>query len=173
MSETKKENKHSIHHSTGKDNWATPKWLFDKLNEIWKFSLDAACVKETALCSKYFTPEDNSLIQDWSKDIVFLNPPYSNLKPWMEKVSESYEMGATIVILIPSRTDTKAFQDYAAKVCDCICFIKGRLVFIDPDNRDVKQDSAPFPSCIIVLDKKLNKSKIDCLKSLGLTMRNI
>lgn len=168
-----KKNKHAVHHSSGKDVWCTPKWLFDKLNAVWNFTLDAACMKETALCKKYYTPDDNSLIQDWSSETVWLNPPYSDLKPWMEKVEESYNAGTTIVILIPSRTDTKAFQLHAAKRCDCICFIKGRLIFIDPDNPDKKQDSAPFPSCIIVLDKNLTQEKIDCLKSLGLTMRNI
>ncbi|AXC38863.1 UNVERIFIED_ORG: hypothetical protein [Escherichia phage CMSTMSU] len=59
------EEKQSVHFSTGKDNWTTPKDFFEDLDELWEFTLDAACVKETALCDKFFTPEDNSLEQDW------------------------------------------------------------------------------------------------------------
>lgn len=169
-----KKDKHSVHFSSGNDVWCTPKWLFDDLNELWKFTLDAACMKETALCSKYYTPDDNSLIQDWNNDIVWLNPPYSDLKPWLSKAVESYKSGSTVVILVPARTDTQAFQYYAAKECSCICFIKGRLKFVDP-NRDpnARQDSAPFPSCLIVLDDNLTVEKIDYLKTLGLVMKNV
>lgn len=166
-------NKLSVHFSSESDTWNTPKWLFDELNEIWKFTLDAACLPTSALCDKYFTPEDNSLVQDWGNEICFLNPPYSDLKPWLNKSVDAYNNGATVVILVPSRTDTQAFQNYAAKYCDCICFIKGRLKFQDPINREESKANAPFPSCIIVLDKNLTQDKIDYLKTLGLVMKNI
>lgn len=169
-----KKDKHSVHYTSGNDVWCTPKWLFDKLNDIWHFTLDAACMTETALCTKHYTPDDNSLIQDWSTDIVWLNPPYSDLKTWLSKATEEFNKGSTVMILVPSRTDTKAFHDYAAKECSCICYIKGRLKFIDP-NKDpaLKQDAAPFPSCLIVLDNDLTDEKIECLKSLGLVMKNV
>lgn len=137
------------------------------------FTLDAACVKETALCKKYYTPEDDSLIQDWNNEIIWLNPPYSDLKTWLSKATYAYKNGATAVILVPSRTDTYAFQDFAGKESDCICFIKGRLTFIDPAKPDEKADPAPFPSCLIVLDRNLTQEKIDYLKTLGTVMRNI
>ncbi|MHC1859264.1 phage N-6-adenine-methyltransferase, partial [Escherichia coli] len=121
---------------------------------------------ETALCDKFFTPEDNSLEQDWGNNIVWLNPPYSDLKTWLSKAVDAFNKGATVLILVPSRTDTIAFQDYAAKVCDCICFLKGRLKFGIPEEPDKKTDSAPFPSCLIVLDKYLTPAKINYLKSI-------
>lgn len=107
-------------------------------------------------------------------EVCWCNPPYDDLKSWLSKATHAYHQGATVVMLVPSRTDTQAFQDYAAKHCDCICFIKGRLKFEDPTKRaDEKPNTAPFPSCIIVLDRNLTKEKIDYLKTLGLVMRNV
>lgn len=168
-----KKDKHGVHFSSGKDDWCTPIELFEKLDALWHFTLDAACWDETALCDQYFTPSDNSLEQDWGNHIVWLNPPYSDIKTWFMKVSDAYTKGATIMSLVPSRTDTQAFQDYAVKDCNCICFIKGRLKFKDPNEPDKKTDAAPFPSCLVVLDKNLTQEKLECLQSLGLVMKNV
>lgn len=168
-----KKDKHSVHYSSESQTWNSPKWLFKELDEHWNFTLDAACIESSALCDKFFTPEDNSLVQDWSNDITYLNPPYNDLKTWLSKATEEYERGSTVVILVPSRTDTQAFQNYAVKHCSCICFIKGRLKFEDPTKRDEKTNTAPFPSCIIVLDRNLTQNKIDYLKTLGTVMKNV
>lgn len=164
----------SIHYSSESQTWNTPRKLFRDIDAHWKFTLDAACLPNSALCKKYYTPEDNSLIQDWGTEIVWLNPPYDDLKTWLTKAVDAYKKGATVVILVPSRTDTQAFQLYAAKECSCVCFIKGRLKFFDPD-RDItkKENPAPFPSCIIVLDDNLTDAKIQYLKTLGLVMKNV
>lgn len=169
-----KKDKHAIHYSSESQTWNSPKWLFDDLNKLWNFTLDAACIPSSALCTKYFTPDDNSLIQDWGTEIVWLNPPYDDLKTWLSKATDAYNKGASVVLLVPSRTDTQAFQNYAAKMCSCVCFIKGRLKFADPTKREGEQkNSAPFPSCIIVLDRNLTQEKIDYLKTLGLVMKNV
>lgn len=168
-----KKDKHSVHYTSGKDNWCTPVDLFKKLDDIWHFTLDTACVKETALCDNFFTPEDDGLSQDWGINICWNNPPYSDIKSWLAKCTEAYQNGATVMILVPSRTDTKAFQDYACPVASAITFIKGRLKFVDPEQPDRDVTVAPFPSCLIVLDKNLTQEKINCLKSLGNTMVNI
>jgi site-specific DNA-methyltransferase (adenine-specific) len=168
-------NDKSIHYSSGKDIWCTPPKLFNDLNSLWNFTLDAACMKETALCKKYFTPDDNSLIQDWSTDTVWLNPPYSDLKTWLGKAVQEYKRGATVVMLVPSRTDTIAFQNFAVPECSCICFVKGRITFIDPEETDLdkKKNPAPFPSCLLILDNDLTEEKIEYLKTLGRVMKNV
>lgn len=73
----------------------------------------------------------------------FVNPPYSQLKEWCKACYEHSLKGATVVMLIPSRTDTKAWHDYVMKA-DEIRFIKGRLKFGNSKN------SAPFPSAIVI-----------------------
>jgi len=60
----------------------------------------------------------------------------------MKKAYESALAGATVVCLVPARTDTAWWFDYCAK--GEIRFIKGRLKFGGSKN------VAPFPSAIIV-----------------------
>ncbi|KKL73230.1 hypothetical protein LCGC14_2077040, partial [marine sediment metagenome] len=87
-------------------------------------------------------------------DNVFVNPPYSSIKLWVRLCYEYSLEGHLVVMLIPSRTDTRWWHDYVMKA-DEIRFIKGRLKFNDG------KGSAPFPSAIVVfrLPTKRSKSK--------------
>ena len=78
-----------------------------------------------------------------------MNPPYGRkIGAWMRKALES---NTTVVCLVPARTDTKWWHDYAMKASE-IRFVKGRLKFGDSKN------SAPFPSAIIVFREKNNEN---------------
>lgn len=103
----------SVHFSSKSNEWYTPQYLFDELNEKYQFTLDPCASHENAKCDKYFTIEDDGLTKDWSKDIVFMNPPYGrNIKHWIKKAYEESVKGATVVCLIPARTDTTYWHDY-------------------------------------------------------------
>ena len=125
--------------------WATPREFFRKLDSQFDFTLDPCARSHNALCSKYFTPDDDGLIQDWSGNKVFVNPPYGRgIGHWVKKAyEEGCKDGTTVVMLIPARTDTKYWHDYAMKA-DEIRLIKGRLKFGGGKN------SAPFPSAVVV-----------------------
>ena len=56
--------------------WGTPERLFRALNDLHHFSLDPAATSENAKCEKYFTAEDNGLIQSWEGHTSFCHPPY-------------------------------------------------------------------------------------------------
>lgn len=134
-----------VHYSSNTNEWSTPIDTFNELNKEFNFTLDPCSTKENAKCDKFFTIEDDGLLQDWSKDVVFMNPPYGReIKYWIKKAYEESKKGSTVVCLIPSRTDTKYWHDYIFKYAYDIRFIKGRLKF-----GDVKTP-APFPSAIIV-----------------------
>ncbi len=66
----------SVHFSSKSNEWTTPQYLFDELNDEFNFTLDPCATDENAKCSKYFTIEDDGLSKDWSNDVVFMNPPY-------------------------------------------------------------------------------------------------
>lgn len=126
------------------DDWATPIELFNKLNQIFKFTLDVCASHQNAKCEKYYTVKENGLIQEWS-DVSWCNPPYGRkIGLWVKKAYEENLKGKTIVLLLPSRTDTKWFHDYIYNQHE-IDFIKGRLKFNDGKN------SAPFPSMIVYM----------------------
>lgn len=84
------------------------------------------------------------LTKSWDNEVVFCNPPYSDISNWVDK---GFCSNATSVFLIPARTDTKYFHNFCAKAKE-IRFIKGRLKFSDSKN------AAPFPSCLVVFDGK-------------------
>lgn len=159
--------------STGKDDWETPKEFFEKLNKEFNFTLDPCSSNKNHKCSKYYTEIDDGLSKDWSGEIVFCNPPYSvpenpckpnctkksclkrgyhitEYKPGQEDwIKKCYEEGkkTTVVMLIPSRTDTKAFHDYILGKSE-IRFIKGRLKFVGA------KDPAPFPNMLVIYKPK-------------------
>ena len=127
--------------SSATDEWSTPQDVFYKLNEEFSFTLDPCANDTNHKCKKYFTKTENGLLQNWDDEIVFCNPPYGReIGKWVKKAAESK---ATVVMLLPARTDTKWFHDYIYEKAE-IRFIKGRLKFGEAQN------SAPFPSMVVI-----------------------
>ena len=106
------------------EKWRTPKALFDRLNDEFKFEIDLCAEPNTALCDKFFTKDDDALKQKWS-GVCWINPPYGNqIAAWMEKAYfESRNPGTVIVCLIPSRTDTDWWHRFVMRSNE-IRFIK-------------------------------------------------
>lgn len=117
------------------DEWRTPQSLFDKLDKEFNFDSDPCPDLDNTL-------KEGIIEGEWSKR-VFVNPPYSKISDWVETAVEHSKEGNLVVMLIPSRTDTKWWHDYVMKASE-IRFIKGRLKFSGHKN------SAPFPSCIVI-----------------------
>ena len=131
--------------SSKTDMWSTPQEFYDKLNDEFNFTLDPCATEDNAKCDNFFTVDDDGLKQDWSGNIVFCNPPYGRaIKDWVKKsYEESLKNNTTVVMLIPSRTDTIYFHEFIYGKAE-IRFIKGRLKFGDAKN------SAPFPSIVVI-----------------------
>ena len=135
--------------SSKSNEWETPADLYNKLNKRFKFTLDPCCTHVNHKCEKYYTIEEDGLSKSWEGETVFVNPPYGNIGKWVKKAyEESTENGATVVMLIPSRTDTRYWHDYIMQSASAIYFIKGRLKFVNPFTS--VSNSAPFPSAVIV-----------------------
>lgn len=130
--------------SSATDQWATPQSFFDEWNAIFRFTLDVCADASNAKCPRFFDREADGLAQDWSLDVCWMNPPYGReIGRWVAKAYRQSLKGATVVCLLPARTDTAWWHDYvipAAKVT----FIRGRLKFGTATN------SAPFPSAVAV-----------------------
>ena len=135
--------------TSNKDDWETPRLLFDELDAEFGFTLDPASSNSNAKCENHYTKEDDGLSQDWGGYTVFCNPPYSrNMYEWVQKCyQEAQKPGTKVVMLIPARTDTRYFHDFIYRKASEIRFIKGRLKF---ENDGVAGQSAPFPSMIVV-----------------------
>lgn len=131
--------------SSKEEKWATPQDFFDKLNDEFHFTLDAAASPDNAKCTNYFTEEQDGLAQSWGGHTVWCNPPYCRKTGlWVKKAYEEHQRtGCTVVMLLPSRTDVRWFHDYILGKAE-IRFIKGRLKFGGNKN------SAPFPSIVVI-----------------------
>lgn len=125
------------------DEWSTPEDLFYKLNIQFHFTLDPCCTHENAKCIKHYTINENGLLQSWENEIVFCNPPYSNVYEWLQKAMKEK---ALTVCLLPSRTGTKWFHECVLNGSSYFRFLRGRLKFGNSKN------SAPFDSLLVVYD---------------------
>jgi len=145
--------------------WCTPQSFFDELNKEFGFTLDPCATDISAKCKKYFTAIDDGLKQNWGGHTVFVNPPYGRqIHRWVKKCyEESLKPKTTVVLLMPSRTDTRYFHDYILGKAE-IRFIKGRLKFVNLDtdvgreNRVEEMTPAPFPSLLAIF-KQPKKEK--------------
>jgi site-specific DNA-methyltransferase (adenine-specific) len=135
----------SVHFSSQTPEWPTPQWLFDLLDKEFAFTLDPCSTHTNAKCAKHFTREDDGLLKSWGEEVVFMNPPYgTEIAKWMAKAHTSaMHESATVVCLVPARTDTAWWHKYAMK--HEIRLLRGRLKFGDGKN------SAPFPSAVVVM----------------------
>lgn len=134
----------NIHFSSKTVEWATPPGFAEKYGP---FDLDPAATAENAKAPKFFTKAEDGLAQDWGSGRVWLNPPYGRgiTGLWVKKAYEASLKGATVVCLLPARTDTKWFHDYVLPYGK-IKFLKGRLKF------GGGKDSAPFPSMVVTFN---------------------
>jgi len=140
--------------SSKTNEWETPQWFFDELNKEFNFTLDP-CSNENHKCNKFFTIKEDGLKQDWSKDIVFMNPPYGgHTGDWIKKALEESRKGAVVVCLIVSATDRSYWHDYIFPYASQIRFIRGRLTFGSANS------TAPFASAIIIFSNKHYSTKI-------------
>jgi len=142
-----------VHFSARRLTWRTPAELFDDLNDEFQFTLDAAASVENALCSQFYTEIENALQQDWSWAIrVWVNPPYGRgVIDWVRKAYLESRKGALVCMLLPSRTGTQWFYEFAPMARD-VRFLRGRLKFDDGGN------SAPFDSLLLIFDGRNNGS---------------
>lgn len=134
-------NKHLL--TSKNEEWETPQFLFNELNETYDFDLDVCASETNKKCHKFYSKDDNSLDKYWIGS-CWMNPPYGkSIATWMKKAYESHVKNkALVVCLVPCRTDTQWWHDYAIQ--GSIFFIKGRIRFVGASQ------PAPFPSAIIV-----------------------
>lgn len=145
------------------DDRATPPEIFDPLNERFGFNLDVCALPHNAKCERYFTPDDDGLEQAW-EGRVWCNPPYSNIRPWVEKAWRSFESGEveTIVMLVPAnRTEQAWWQDTVEPFRDRrdsplrVEFLRGRQRFIAHDATNVgKNERPPFGCCLLIWNRR-------------------
>lgn len=154
--------KNSALFTSDNSEWETPADLYAALDAEFGFGLDVCAWDWNAKAPAWLTIFEDALSLDWVwvmrevlgvEPVAWMNPPYGRqIVKWIKKAVEEAKNGATVVCLVPARTDTEWWSyvwDHKKHKprpwCKQIRFLKGRLKFgggLGP---------APFPSAIIVL----------------------
>lgn len=154
------------------DNLETPWDFFEPLNARFGFTLDVAALPHNAKCDTFFDPHDNGLTQRWSGERVWCNPPYSDIRTWVEKAWREFDCEdygepdppESIVMLLPAnRTEQGWWQDLVEPHRDTragtrglrIEFLRGRLRFIKHGHDKVEPNQRPpFGCCLLIWENR-------------------
>ncbi len=114
------------------DDYETPKEIYDELDAEFKFDFDP--------CPS--NPAFDGLSIQWKRS-NYVNPPYSNPRPWVAKPIEEARKGKTCVLLLRADPSTNYFHRLIMPNAREVRFRRGRIKF------DGKSP-APFASMIVV-----------------------
>jgi phage N-6-adenine-methyltransferase len=133
------------------DNWATPRDIYDKLNEEFSFDFDPCPLNEGEI-----TPDKDGLLIQWGQR-NFINPPYSKKlkEAFVRRAVQEYKNGKLCVMLLPVSTSTSLFHDWIKPHATEIRFFRGRIPFEGVNTFGVKvgKGSAPMhDSMLCVFD---------------------
>lgn len=137
------------------DDRATTPEVFDPLHARFGFTVDVAAAEHNAKCDRYFTIDDDGLSQCWAGEVVWCNPPYSDIAPWLRKAWD--EPDATIVMLLPAnRTEQGWWQDHIEPHRDrggrlTTEFLRGRLRFLKPGQTTIGPNERPPFGCVLAI----------------------
>ncbi|HCJ7642928.1 TPA: phage N-6-adenine-methyltransferase [Enterobacter hormaechei subsp. xiangfangensis] len=120
-----------------RDLWRTPPALFASLDAEFCFQLDAAAAPHNALCRKFITAEQNTLATPWADHLsipgyVWLNPPYSDITPFVKKAAAESNNQIGTVMLVPADTSVGWFKEAIQTASEVRFITAGRLAFINP-----------------------------------------
>ena len=136
-----------------KDNWATPKDFYDRLNSEFNFDFDPC-----PLNSEEITPDKDGLLIKYGKS-NFINPPYSRKlkEAFVKKAVEESKKGNLCVLLLPVSTSTKLFHEVIQPNAKEIRFIKGRISFLGYNSKGeyVTKSKGMHDSMVVVLKHKI------------------
>lgn len=109
------------------DDWETPQGFFDLLDREFGFTIDACAAPHNAKCDRYWTREQDALVQDWSGERVWCNPSYARETGRFVEKAALREADLS-VLLIQVRTSGPWWVQ--APDADELRFVKGRVKFL-------------------------------------------
>lgn len=123
-----------------KDYWATPQIMVDGLFAYVErkgivpkglHRLDVCASELNKKCERFISEEQNTLTTDWGENnLCWLNPPYSDVQPFLSKAVREAENGNYTVALLKNDCSTKWFH-FAAKNAIAVAYIMlGRIGFV-------------------------------------------
>lgn len=137
------------------DDRATDPQLFAQFHDRFDFTVDAAAAEHNARLPRYWTRANDGLVQSWAGERVWCNPPYSDIRPWVEKAWR-LEADLVVMILPANRTEQGWWQDLVEPYRDgrgplSVEFLPGRIRFIRPGQHTIgPNERPPFGCCLLI-----------------------
>lgn len=132
---------------------------FARLDERFAFTVDVAAAAHNAKCARFYTREIDGLRKSWAGERVYCNPPYSEIRPWVEKAWRECGLAELIVLLLPAnRTEQGWWQELVEPARDKpdsmlrTEFMCGRVHFQRPDRTrpSARGSCPPFGCCLLI-----------------------
>jgi phage N-6-adenine-methyltransferase len=144
------------------DDRSTAPEMFEPLHERFGFTIDVAASAENRKLERFYSIEDDGLTKPWIRERVWCNPPYSNIRPWVEKAWAEWLHGDVplVVMLLPAnRTEQGWWQDLVEPWRDrdgapSVEFLRGRTRFIAPGADGIgPNERPPFGCCLLIWER--------------------
>ncbi len=122
-----------------RDDWQTPQWLFDKLNEQYDFNFDCCAEEDNTKCRYYHSDFENVdvLIKD-----AWMNPPFTKAYNMFQNFFRVVSKG--VAIFRCDNMETKIWQEVILKHATWIFIPKGRISYEGKIGKGSR-----FPSALI------------------------
>jgi hypothetical protein len=139
--------------NTGEQEWYTPEpYILATKDVMGTIDVDPASTElanKIVKATKFYTKETDGLKQKWDGN-VWMNPPYSqpDVTNFCNLFIEKFKSGEIKqgCVLVNNATETK-FGQNLLKNCKAVCFIEGRIKFVDVDG---KQTGMPLQGQMIL-----------------------
>ena len=141
------------------DDRATSPEVFGPLHQRFRFTIDVAASAANTKLERFYSIEDDGLDLPWYGERVWCNPPYSNIRPWVEKAWAEWPFAELIVMLVPAnRTEQGWWQELVEPKRDQLGyedlrteFLPGRLRFIAPGADGIGPNERPPFGCVLLI----------------------
>jgi phage N-6-adenine-methyltransferase len=149
--------------------WRTPPQLFDDLNAIFHFTVDACANQDNALLPRFWSVDDDARLHDWTDESVFCNPPFGEIATFVIKAPQA----KTTVFLLPvTALTTKYFGQTPASV---VALPPHRIKFVAPDEIKDKLKSTGGPSLgtVVLIYGLTTNNQLTQIKNMGFSVFSI
>lgn len=163
-----------------KDTWQTPKYFFKWLDMRFNFDIDGCANEHNALCLSWIG-EGGPLGKDFLDTKTpypyrnmrfYVNPPYSDVTPFLKAAKELKDKGHTVVMLLNNDKSTQWYQKHIHNVANEVIDITGgRIAFIHPiTGKEIKGNSKG--QMVVVFDPTMEdfvmrSVSLDFIKKVG------
>ncbi len=122
-------------YSSDSQCWLTPRPVLDRILvlEPRGIALDPCGNVDSLMAAReqwLIELGQDGLARPWPDlGLIFVNPPFEDAERWAAKCAAAAQLGSEIILLLPARTDTVAYQRYILPHCAALCFWRGRMKF--------------------------------------------